>query len=1213
MAEEYIVEYAINLQDNASAGLNKFTAAAAKLTTAADNIKQFSRSFNQIMSAGQKGFTLKIDTKTALKRLETIENKLGRIKNIAQKINIGGVVSGGTRNSLPITSNRVSARMPRGARPVVPNNIGYRVLGPSYIDRGGVGILDMFKGMGVMYGISAIGSGAREVIREAVEYQNMMQTAKNILRSNYKGGGFAASFQDMERIARDVGIETKFTASEVADAVKFFAMAGLDLDAIKSSIRPVADIALIGDTDLGRTADLMTNVMTGYRINPNEMRRTADIMTRTFTMSNVTLTELAESFKMAGSMLSLNGIPFETATAAFGVLGDAGIKGTMAGTTMRTILNNLRNPTKNQAKYWEQLGINRFDEYGLRPINEIFADLAKMNSSYASVLYDKLQKKYVPLIDAEQDKAKKDALELEYEKASEEVRKRYGGVDVYRLFRLTAAAGGGVLMSSIEKWNKMIEENFFSDGLSEKLADAKKRTIAGLWAQFRSAFLEGGLQTFEANESIIREKLTNGIRWLKSSEFTSLIRDAASFLGDMGRTLLQFTKVIMYFYEKFRPLVGAWLKFQLYTSGILAIVRALKGVFEGLLLIVSRVFPLIGGMTMTGKGGGLPLGAMLPVAWQNVLYGNPLKMAQRNKKWSSAPTAAAALGNEALIAKYQTRQANMQKWQGAMTLAGAGLGFWVGNNLAPQNGGMIGAGIGAITGSLIPMFASIPILGWIMAASTALIALLSHFVKVARAEREAAKAAEEYAKSLSAIDVEKWKISSTTDLMKANFRIQNMLLIDQTTKAKAGAEAWKKYWAAMNGDDDDSQAGTSLYDKDEYVKMLADKATGQASDTFLSTLFGEIFHGDKLERVLQKKWIPERASISNIAATNPFGFLAFAYALNENAKPVLEASDFLSPLSIMQKIGKVDDIATLQKRYKEKFLTPKDNRVFSSQYEQTLTVEDFKTKVQNSDYAGLLQYPSYSAIMLPYMQELWDNNMANLGKFVSGEASFAEFFNWAGKTYFPQSLASGVVFGDDKFASALTNTDEFKGLTSSELPAELGRRFKDVVESYEKAAAPFKPYILPMLNRTYWEQVLGADLKEIQGGFIAPTNANMTPYGSEYKWDAQNGYWTKNGRAVIPSIGDNYIPQQTMDNNNATRYFHSDPDISMSAVPVVSTIAQNSGGNTKAYNSHSTSVNIENITIEVKSDKNGNITANPQQFAAVFKEYLVDTLSGLQV
>ena len=95
-------------------------------------------------------------------------------------------------------------------------------------------------------------------------------------------------------------------------------MAGYDVDQIKHAIRPISDIALVGDTDLGETADVVTNIMTAYKIPAKQMDNTADILTMTFTKTNTTLLELAESFKYAGTVAHQSGLDFETASATFG-------------------------------------------------------------------------------------------------------------------------------------------------------------------------------------------------------------------------------------------------------------------------------------------------------------------------------------------------------------------------------------------------------------------------------------------------------------------------------------------------------------------------------------------------------------------------------------------------------------------------------------------------------------------------------------------------------------------------------------------------------------------------------------------------------------------------------------------------------------------------------------------------------------------------------
>lgn len=829
IGEAYQVDYIINLQDRASAGIIKFSQAASKLTAAAENLKKFESTFTQVVGQLNKPLKMSINTQNAHKSLDKVLRKIERIQNEARNISIG-VANSNVRNqrvasqaptpvAAPVRATRQQGprpfRAPRVGQPLIPRNLEYQVLGPTRL--GNIPMLDMFKGMGLMYGISAIGSGVRDILSQSTEYENIMQTAKNILKTNYKGGGFDADFIDLERIAREVGVETKFTAPEVADAVKFFAMAGLDINAIKKSIRPIADIALIGDTDLGQTADVMTNIMTAYGIKPDDMRKTADVMTRTFTMSNTTLLELAESFKMAGSMLHLANVPFETAAAAFGVLGDAGIKATMAGTTMRTIMNNLRNPTKNQMSYWQSLGIKRFDEYGnLREINDIFADLNKLNSkderaAIAKQKYEELQKEIAPKLEGlEEGSAEynKVLADFDYEKKSEAIRKQFGGVDVFRLFRLTAASGAGVLMNGVKKWNKIIEENFLSAGLSNKLAEQKKNTIAGMWAQLKSAFQEGGLKVFEENDGRIRGYLKRGISWLKSTEFTDVLRSVFDLVADSGKTLLDFTKIILNLYNKFGPLIKRFLQFQLYAKGLQTILVGVKGLgntflyYASMLLGSGRMMALpkargmVAGAPMAGMMGAANMsGWFSSVMYNNPFYrrmgkgystlletGSPWQAAHADRRYQTGVNANVA-ANMALYKNYARKNRRVQamnQYAGIGMMAGGILGGVIGNNFDEKNGMMWGSLAGSGIGSLVPLLAGSGPWGWIIGgAAVATTAAISYFVKFNRELKEAKEQLAIFQDSERRLGLHNIDVSDAESVFRANIRLSTDALISE--------------------------------------------------------------------------------------------------------------------------------------------------------------------------------------------------------------------------------------------------------------------------------------------------------------------------------------------------------------------------------------------------------------------------------------------------
>lgn len=1224
--EQYQVDYIINLQDNASAGIRTFSQAASKLANATKNFKQFEERFNKMTATFNKQLELKISTSQASRKLNRVIKQLEKIHNLSTGINVGvaGSAGGGATNR-KVGTTQVAAPAPRptrasqpqgprplvapkGRQPLVPRNLEYQVLGPTRL--GNVAMLDMFKGMGLMYGISAIGSGVRDILSQSTEYENIMQTAMNILKTNYKGGNFNASFADMERIVREVGVETKFTAPEVADAVKFLAMAGLDINAINKSIRPIADIALIGDTDLGQTADVMTNIMTAYGIKPDDMRKTADVMTRTFTMSNTTLLELAESFKMAGSMLHLANVPFETAAAAFGVLGDAGIKATMAGTTMRTIMNNLRNPTKNQMSYWQSLGIKRFDEYGnLREINDIFADLNKLNSkderaAIAKQKYEELQKEIAPKLEGlEEGSAEynKVLADFDYEKKSEAIRKQFGGVDVFRLFRLTAASGAGVLMNSVEKWNKIIEENFLSDGLSNKLAEQKKNTIAGMWAQLKSAFQEGGLKVFEENDGIIRGYLQKGISWLKSDDFTKMLRSVFDLVADLGKMLVWFTKNVVTLYDRFKPLIKYLLEFQLVLKGIQLIVGSGKMFGNAILYTLSPIFNAaannqwiqkkrpgmfgfstaysaysssIGGAAINGAANGLTNGMNPLIAyWFTGRKGKgmpqaPIQLAANQnlpipKQMPFDPTLISrnALYNKELKAynKRVQRANHMQANAAWAGMAGAMAGSYLGNALAPESewAGAIGGVAGSLGGMALSSMA-IPGAGWIAAAVMAATAVTAYFIKQARAAREAKEAADAYYESMNKLNVEQWRISNEKDYFSAMLSIRSNNLLNEQERLKGSITLWNKYYAAMKGEDEefDRDKKGGMVALSPRAKELYEGMTGEKGGSYRNELRSRLTAEGKMqeaEKMIQEmfsdqlsqidlKWY-ELLGIGNGAEyhDNLYKSLNSDAGLYFIGNVLDKNNDFLSGEGPVAKwfasaysgLGSPEDIETSIQDFATKFLMPAGE--FKSFREQDETkLED----IAEMSPAEWLQFPTYYALIKPMLQKRIEDFVANAQRMLSGneeEAQRAVQGFYMQHQIFPYLGEGYDNFLSPEFAEKFSDLANIPGKNELDKRAKQRFAFEQLVKLFEdeNVSDIQKKYLLPMLNRTYWENTLGVDLSGIEGGFVMPTNNEPKPYGDMFNWDANRGVYTyKDGENTLWSLPGvkNFMPGRSVGN-----------------------------------------------------------------------------------
>ena len=232
-------------------------------------------------------------------------------------------------------------------------------------------------------------------LSSAVDYSNIMESARSILKvADGDLSTFETRFQQMSYNVRKIGVDTKFTALEIASAAKFLAMAGMDIATINASMRPITNLALIGDNDVGLIADLTTNIMSGYNIQSGSMGTVADIITSTISRANVNVVEMAESFKMAAGYLKLSGVDFSEAAAAIGILGNAGMKGTMAGTALRAMSTRFAKPTKLAEATLDRLGVKftRFTEIAgkkvekLRPLAEIFKDLHDAGASLEDMI-----------------------------------------------------------------------------------------------------------------------------------------------------------------------------------------------------------------------------------------------------------------------------------------------------------------------------------------------------------------------------------------------------------------------------------------------------------------------------------------------------------------------------------------------------------------------------------------------------------------------------------------------------------------------------------------------------------------------------------------------------------------------------------------------------------------------------------------------------------
>lgn len=176
--------------------------------------------------------------------------------------------------------------------------------------------------------------------------------------------------------ARELGRTTQFTATQAAEAQSFLAMAGFETSQIMGAMPGTLQLAAAAQLDLGRSADIVSNVLTGYRMEVDQLNRVNDVLVATFTSANTDLSQLGEAMEAVGPIAAAASVEFETTAAAVALLGNAGIQGESAGTALRNAFGRMLEPTTAMAAAMEEAGLSFTDAQGrLLPFADIIERL----------------------------------------------------------------------------------------------------------------------------------------------------------------------------------------------------------------------------------------------------------------------------------------------------------------------------------------------------------------------------------------------------------------------------------------------------------------------------------------------------------------------------------------------------------------------------------------------------------------------------------------------------------------------------------------------------------------------------------------------------------------------------------------------------------------------------------------------------------------------
>lgn len=203
----------------------------------------------------------------------------------------------------------------------------------------------------------ALGSVAtlRTAIRTIADFAQAMASVRAISQAT------DSQMVQLRETARTLGATTRFTATQAAEGLVFLARAGFSVDEQLQTIEGTLRLAQAGNLELGRSADIATNVLRGFRLEASQTGAVVDVLARAANSANTTVQQLGDGLKFVAPVASGVGVSLEETVAAMGALSDAGLQAQLAGTGLRRVLSELESPSTKTIQIFRSLGLEARD------------------------------------------------------------------------------------------------------------------------------------------------------------------------------------------------------------------------------------------------------------------------------------------------------------------------------------------------------------------------------------------------------------------------------------------------------------------------------------------------------------------------------------------------------------------------------------------------------------------------------------------------------------------------------------------------------------------------------------------------------------------------------------------------------------------------------------------------------------------------------------
>lgn len=214
--------------------------------------------------------------------------------------------------------------------------------------------------------LTALGTAS---VKTAADFEAAMSKVAAV------SGASGKELEDLTAKAREMGSKTKFSASEAAEAMNYMAMAGWKTEDMLSGIEGVMNLAAASGEDLATTSDIVTDALTAFGLSAQDSGHFADVLAAASSNANTNVSMMGETFKYCAPIAGALGFSVEDTAEAIGLMANAGIKSTQAGTSLRTIMTNLSGEVKICGENIGEVTVATTNADGsMRDLSDILAD-----------------------------------------------------------------------------------------------------------------------------------------------------------------------------------------------------------------------------------------------------------------------------------------------------------------------------------------------------------------------------------------------------------------------------------------------------------------------------------------------------------------------------------------------------------------------------------------------------------------------------------------------------------------------------------------------------------------------------------------------------------------------------------------------------------------------------------------------------------------------